>query len=226
MYTRMAKSALCASFAFAALSANALVVNGSFEDNKVAPRTFITPSSILGWNSTNGIEIRNDVQGTAQHGSNFVELDTKPGQPTSNSTIWQVVNTVVGQEYRLSFWYSPRIGISSPADTNNINLFWGSYVSGQESSGGALVEGRNPTASGSGAGLLDHDWQLYSFLVYGSGNDIIRFAAAGTGETLGGSIDNVSLTATPLPGAALLFGTSIAGFLAARKRKKAAALAA
>lgn len=161
-----------------------------------------------GWTTGNaGVEIRNNAVGTAQEGSQFVELDT-----TTNSWISQVIKATEGQEYTLSFWYSPRIARTS-AEDNRIEVWWNDKLV-------EAVEGIGGTA---------HVWKEYLVVLSGvtvAASNTLKFAAAGTPNSFGGSLDNVSLTATPLPGAALLFGTSIAGFLAARKRRKAAALAA
>ena len=55
-----------------------LVTNGSFEDTEQAPGTWSVYSDINGWSTTrgSGIEIGNNVVGTAQDGVNFVELDS------------------------------------------------------------------------------------------------------------------------------------------------------
>lgn len=195
----VATLALAASFAQAS-SVN-LVVNGSFE----APVLPNTPSwqildGIPGWTASNaGVEIRRQDTGLAQDGMQFAELDT-----TQNSWIKQVVDTVVGQEYTLSFWYSPRINRPNPED-NRIDAFVN----------GGLV------ASLAGTTGNLHNWQqtLFTFIA-DSTSTTLKFAAAGPSNSFGGSLDNVSLTATPLPGAALLFATALAGFFGFSNRRK------
>lgn len=194
-FARAASLALALT-AGAGAQAASLVVNGSFEDPGVSNGSWSTFNNITGWSSTNGIEVRNNVAGTAYSGNNYVELDVR-----SNSSIMQSIATQAGQAYELTFAYSPRIG--QPASTNGISAFWN----------GNLLQ--NITA----AGTTVNNWVLYTFLVTGTGSDQLTFSATGTSDSLGGNIDAVALSAVPLPGAALLFGSSILGFLGVKRRK-------
>ena len=58
-------------------SAN-LIINGSFEANSQANGTWNVYNSLIGWQTAYGpgIELRNNVAGTASDGVNFVELDS------------------------------------------------------------------------------------------------------------------------------------------------------
>lgn len=194
-FARVAGLALALT-AGAGAQAASLVVNGSFEDPGVNNGSWSIFNNITGWSSTDGIEVRNNAVGTAYSGNNFVELDAR-----SNSTIMQSIVTKAGQAYELTFAYSPRIG--QPAGTNGISAFWN----------GNLLQ--DITA----AGTTVNNWVLYKFLVTGTGSDQLSFAATGTSDSLGGNIDAVALSAVPLPGAALLFGSSILGFLGVKRRK-------
>lgn len=178
-----------------------LVVNGSFEDPGVSSGTWNVFSSLPGWSSNNGIEVRNDVVGEAQDGQNFVELDGN-----RNSDMWQTITTVAGQLYELSFYYAPRIGV--PAGSNGISVWWGNTLL------------TNPAITASGIGSTSNNWSLYTYTVLGTGSDVLNFAAVGTSDTLGGNIDNVAVSAVPLPGAALLFGSALFGAGALRRRNK------
>jgi len=195
-------AALTVAATFAQASSVNLVVNGSFE----SPSLPNTPSwqilsGIPGWTAApqTGVEVRRQAEGLAQEGMQFVELDT-----TANSWISQAISTVVGQEYTLSFWYSPRINRSN-ANDNRIDAF---------------VNGERIARLAGTAGNV-HNWQqtVYTFFA-NSTSTSLKFAAAGRSNSFGGSLDNVSLTATPLPGAALLFGTALAGFLGFSNRRK------
>ncbi len=167
-------------------SAN-LVRNGSFEDvspaaglQTQAPGTWSIYSAIDGWTTTSGsgIEVRNNVAGTASSGSNFVELDAN-----NNSSMAQTILTAVGAYYTLSFDYSPRIGVA--ASSNGIDVLWN----------GALLNALPITASG--VGLSNHAWTQFSFGVFGTGNDVLSFRSVGTNDALGGSLDNVRLVSEP-----------------------------
>ncbi|MFT7722828.1 MAG: PEP-CTERM sorting domain-containing protein [Roseateles sp.] len=167
-----------------ALASTNLLVNGSFEDNVVASGEFLHVPSINGWSllaapKDVGFELRNNLAGKAQHGHNFIELDSY-----GNTTIGQTVDGLTdGQTYNLSFWYSPRQDV--PANSNGIDVFW---------NGTQL--GSTITAKGADNG---NRWTQYSFTVTaGAGANLLSFAAVGKSDMLGGGLDNVSLT-SPVP---------------------------
>jgi len=185
----------------APLASNAsILVNGSFEQPGLSSGWTIL-SGMPGWQaSAAGVEIRRNAAGTAQDGFIFVELDT-----TVNSAIWQDVSTQGGHDYVLSGYYSPRIGVALAS--NDVEVLW---------NGSRLT-----TLTGSGAGLSDHAWRQFSFTVRGTGSDQLRFAAAGTSDSLGGSLDNITLMAVPEPGSlALVLAALGAVGLAARRQKR------
>lgn len=180
-----------------------LVQNGSFEADIQANGTWGVYGSLAGgWTSVSGagIELRNNVFGTASNGVNFVELDSH-----NNSAMQQIITTSVGSFYNLAFDYSPRV--NQPASTNGISVFWNDVLLGDF------------TAIGGNANL----WTVKQFLVKGTGSDILKFAATGTSNSLGGNIDNVSLTpsAVPLPAALplMLSAMGVLGFASRRKKE-------
>lgn len=184
-------------------NASSLVVNGSFESPDQPSGSWNIYSSIPGWTSTNGIEIRDSHTGLASHGTQFVELDT-----TRNSEMSQSIATQAGYQYRLTWDYSPRIG--QPSGTNGISVFWNNVLLS------------TITATGGGSNI----WSSLTALVVGTGNDVLRFAAIGTSDSLGGNVDNVALNAVPLPAAAWLFGSALLGAGALRRKQQAAKKAA
>lgn len=183
-----------------------LLTNGSFEDisaaagvQQLAAGTWSVFSAIPGWTAAagGGIEVRNSNAGLAFDGNQFVELDAY-----NNSIMFQQIATDAGIWYDLSFYYSPRPGVTSPADTNNITVFW---------NGVAL-----DTRGGQGTG--QHDWQKFSYLVQGTGLDELRFAATGTSDSLGGSLDMVSLSVPEPASLTLALGALLAAGGARRRR--------
>jgi hypothetical protein len=180
------------------VSAQANIINnGSFEDPVIFSGTWDTYGGITGWSSTNKIEVRNNVAGTAYDGYNFVELDVYV-----NSSMSQTVTTTLGTKYTLSYYYAPRGGVSE--FSNPIELWFNGgridYVTG---------DGNKSTA-----------WILRSITVIGTGTDTISFKAVGIDDSLGGSLDNVSMAAVPLPSALLLLGPGLVGLIAVRRKFK------
>jgi len=174
-----------------------MVVNGSFEATTQGNKSWNNYASLPGWTSGNlGIELRNNAVGTASDGSNFVELDT-----TGNSFMSQIINhtSSVGS-YFLTFDYQNRS--STAFDTNGLSWQFGN------------VTGVAPS-------FKDYAWHTFNAKVVGlSGSTELKFSAAGTSDSLGSSIDNVSVTkVVPIPGAVWMFGSGLVGLVAAQRRK-------
>jgi hypothetical protein len=179
-----------------------LVSNGSFEDPDISTGswTVLYDGDLTNWEAgPAGVEVRDNVAGTAYDGDQFIELDTHNANNT-NSSITQTLATTAGNMYELSFAYSGRI--SQSAETNAISVFWN----------GVMID--TVTAIGGAT----HNWLVYSFLVEGKGNDILTFAANGLADTLGGSLDAVSVSAVPVPAAAFLFAPALLGFMGLRRK--------
>jgi hypothetical protein len=181
-----------------------LVTNGSFEtlngNASLVSGTWSIFNNIQGWHGIgNGIEVRNNVAGTAFDGKYFVELDT-----TANSAMEQVINTTAGKHYTLSFAFEDRPGVAS--NSEGLQVFWGSQNLGTF----------NNAAS----------WTTKTFDVVGNlGNTKLKFVAAGISDSYGSSLDKVSLTAAaPVPEpetyGMLLAGLALVGFAARRKSAK------
>lgn len=152
-----------------------LIVNGSFETNLTANRTWSVFNSIDGWRtaSGSGIEIQEGVAGTAADGTSLVELDSH-----GNSGIQQTVETEAGQKYELSVQYSPRPGV--PAASNGVEVWWN----------GNKID----TIVGEGVGLRNTQWRTLTYQVDGNGaQGALEFRSIGTSDSLGGYVDNIQM---------------------------------
>lgn len=177
-----------------------LIVNGSFEmlPKVLSNGSWTTYTSIDGWTASIGdIEVRNNVDGVAQDGNIFVELDAY-----SNSTMKsQAIATEVGQAYTLSYYYAPRHGVSY--ESNGIQLCFN----------GNLIDSYTSYSTS------NNDWTQRVFTVTGTGSDVISFSAAGISDSYGGSIDNVVMEASvPEPSTLLLFCFGLIGIIGFRKK--------
>lgn len=182
-------SSLVLSLLVAASAHANILVNGSFENPGQGNGSWAIYSSIPGWAASNsGVEVRNNVAGTAYAGSNFVELDT-----FSNSWIEQSLSTTLNQTFKLKFAYSPRTGVSSTS--NPIDVYWNGNLVGSY------------TGNGSGGGNV---WSIKNLTLLGNGGvSTLRFAASGTSDGYGGSLDDVQLNAVPEPTSLALFAAAL-----------------
>ena len=196
------------SFAIAALLAGGnafaapveLLLNGGFEADLQANGTWSNYNDLTDWKGgAYGIELRNNVAGVAAQGVNFIELDTY-----HNSSISHDVQTNVGQVYKLSFQFQDREYVNTASQGLTVN--WGATT----------VDSVNNSVGGG--------WETRTYTLIGNGSTMaLKFTAIGTDDSLGTSLDNVSLTtAVPEPEtyAMLLAGLGLVGF-AARRRKAA-----
>lgn len=187
--------------AFGTAQAN-LIENGSFEEDSQANGTWSVNGSLNGWTSEGaGIELRNGIAGTAFDGVNYIELDSHNGSDTNSAAIQAIDTTAI--EYLLSFAYSPRI--HQPSTTNGIEVYWNGDLLGMIT----------------GTGGRSHDWHVYSFSVTGGDQQsTLKFVAVGTDDTLGGSLDAVSLVAVtvPEPSTLALLGLGLVGLSFGRRK--------
>lgn len=200
-----------ATLAAASLSASAatnLFTDGSFEAISQSAGTWNTYNAVPGWTvtqasfvpSSHGLEIRNNIAGSAEDGNNFVELDGY-----ENDRITTSFATTVGQTYQVSFWYQNRAGVDASSEGFDAVVLSGG-VSSASLVGNAASNG----------------W-LEDKIIFTAGSSITTFtiAANGTSDGYGTSVDNFNAVAVPEPATMGLFaaGLAILGLSARRRRK-------
>ncbi len=197
------------SLATAGTAQASTVVNGSFEDfdGFSGSRNWQVYNSIDGWSTVSGAGIEIQSNATlggidAQNGDKYVELDSH--NAGSNSKMAQSVELHAGS-YRFSFYYAPR---TTRTNSNGIEYSIGDFVMG--------------TVTGPNAEYPRLQWTLVTeiFEVDDYGFYDLSFAATGREDTLGGLIDNVDISAVPLPASAMFLLGGL-GLLGATRRRKA-----
>ncbi len=182
-------------------SAN-LIENGSFEDPNVTTGTweFFTADDVDGWNGSN-IEIwESGFNGViAYEGSQFAELNAHPDMDGPFG-IYQEINTVVGQNYNLSFAYRAR--------QSNSESFMLSLISDSVSTDWTLTD------------HVTGEWSLFNGMFEAtSTTTTVTFTSVSPDGTIGNFLDDVKVTAkVPEPGTLALMGLGLLG-LSFRRRQ-------
>lgn len=168
-----------------------------------------------------GIEVqtRQTVGLTPAGGDYYVELDSDRGARSglTNSSMSQTLSLGAGS-YKFSFDYSPRTAdLANSGIAFSISDLVNDLVVGSIS--GSLVS--TPPGSLSPSPIAVGTWSTIAVLfnVMSPGAYTLKFAAIGADNKLGGFIDNVHVSAVPLPAPAMpLIGGLAALGLLRRKR--------
>ena len=172
-FFKLATLPLIIASGFATASTN-LVTNGSFEDTATIKNAWSFLENVPGWQrSANAkFEIQTSSVGiiSAQDGNQYIELDS-----TANYSVMQTLDTEVGNNYEVSFYYSARV--EGDATTNKADVYWD----------GELIASLNATTRG---------WQKFTFPVKASSTSTeLKFVGTGKSDTTGAFIDDVKVTA-------------------------------
>ncbi|WP_085906899.1 DUF5801 repeats-in-toxin domain-containing protein [Kiloniella majae] len=156
------------------------VLNGSFEDGHTLSganwdvfQNLSDGSWSNGGDGQPGFEIQHGgVAGPAQHGDALLELDAH-----QNSVAQQDISGMTtGEDYVLTFHYRPRV--NNGTDTDDVVIKWN----------GVPVEDVTSTDAPGG-------WTKFTVIVTaGAGTNNLAFEGTGNNESLGGYIDNISIT--------------------------------
>ena len=199
--------ALAALTATASASTN-LLQDGSFESQTVSSGNWALTSAspwvvtAAGTSTTVGLEVRDNYYGSAENGSNFIELDGN-----ENDQISQSFATVAGATYTVSFWYEDRSGVASSSEG------WAASVVGATTLAQAMVSGNSSSVWKEETITFTADSAVSTFSIW----------ATGKSDSFGTSFDNFSVTAAvPEPTTLALFaaGLGMLGMAARRRRQQ------
>lgn len=191
--------------AFAAPTSAAVVFTSTFEGvpGGPTPGSFVILPSADGWTGNPDIELQNNVAGAPapNGGQVFVELDAY-----FNSAMSRVIGAGT---YKLDYLYSPRPNIA--LNSNGIEVLLNGVSLGIQAQ----------------QGLGQTSWsQVFLGPFTATAGSTLTFRAIGNSDSLGGYIDNITLTAVPEPAswALLILGFGVVGGALRRSAPRRAAL--
>lgn len=181
-----------------------LVVNGSFEEYGGSGNSNIG-MGIAPWViGSPGIDIVIPELGEGHYylpADGEVSLSLNWFNPASIS---QALVTEPGQSYEVSFWMAAEI--YGGTQWRTMDVTWN----------GALLG--SPAFEYTGQGPEEMGWTRFTFLAEGTGSDTLAFLST-TPANFGPALDNVSVTAVPVPGTLALMSV---GLIALRRRRRVA----
>ncbi len=183
-----------------------LIDNGGFENvgtssplgNYGSASTWQIYSSIPEWDASQNVEIwSNDFIVDAYEGNNVLELNAHPGDPNGQFSIFQDFETVVGQEYQLTFAGRKRQQNSDESFSVSV---------------GDLTDTIINQAFGS--------WNeySYSFVAVDVLSTLTFTSKDGGSDTTGNIFDAVNITSVPEPGTLALMLLGLSSLVYSRKQ--------
>jgi hypothetical protein len=205
-----------------AVAAPNLIVNGGFESGPATANggftTITGPSAVIpGWNVTGSIDyIKNYWVGNASSASSIDLVGSATGTVSQTLT-----GLIVGQVYKVVFYFSANNDGGGNYPRQGVAAFGGTAPH-QITVAGSVPGAPNRLAT---------DWRRGEFYRKA---DASTMTLSFTGLPAGGdpyrgiALDSVSVSATPEPEAfaSILLGLGLAGFVARRRRARAALVAA
>ncbi len=193
-------------------SAN-LVTNGSFESGGYVTSTNDTMTLAIGSTDMDGWTVTEDLISwigplnpwslTANEGDFFLDLtDFSTGSPFGG--VSQSITTEVGQSYELSF------------DLGSSNI-WGRPSAIEASAAGSS----NIYTSSTVGGLSD--WDRFS-MIFTADSETTTISLTGTTGSQYIGLDNVSVSAVPVPAALWLFGSGLIGLIGMKRKSSKASI--
>lgn len=193
-------------------STSNIFVNGGFETPLVTDSALwdVFPAAITGWTiawrgdvpttfnsftrpEPGNLELHAGVLGAAHSGAQYAELDSDwnghnpgPDGEPSSTVISQVIPTISGATYSVDYWFAPRP--NTDAATNKVEARFN----------GVVLDTVGPLAGGGGNPAWQHRGP-FVFVATSTAPAVVSFTDAGTADSLGSFIDDVTVLQTICP---------------------------